>query len=164
MFVSPRFSSHCEMLFLSSCKRCLRILALFVMVQFHLQVRIVFMELPLPQCSCQPVGLPGAGALSLGVDFSFFFLSVLQFFLFFRRESFPWPLCHSLGPSSILHILVLGGGVLGCFSFRRRSLGVTFFSLGWGGCQGFECFMGVGWVAVWLGSLPFPPLPSPSCA
>ena len=44
------------------------------------------------------------------------------------------------------------------------SLGVAFFSLGGIGCQGFGCFMGVGWVAVWLGSLPLPPLPSPLCA
>ena len=78
------------------------------------------MELPLPQCSCQLVGLPGAGALSLGVNFSFF---LLRFFtvLFVLLEGFV-PLAPSslLGPLLILHILFFGGGVLGCFSFRGR--------------------------------------------
>ena len=68
------------------------------------------------------VGLPGAGALSLRITFSFFFHHVLRsvFFFFFSEGFVPLAPLSQLGLSLILHILVLGGGVLGCFSFQGR--------------------------------------------
>ena len=108
------------MLFLFSCERCLQILALLVMMWFHLRARIIFVELPLPRCFCQLVGLPGAGALSLGVDFSFFLHRFLRSIFVFLEGFVPLAPLLQLGPLLILRILVLGGGVLGCFSFWGR--------------------------------------------
>ena len=105
--MSPRFSSHCRILFLFSCDRCPRILALFVMMRFHLQVRVVFVELPLPRCSCQLIGLPGAGNPNLGVNFGFLLHCVLRPIFVFSEGFVPLAHMLRLGPSLILCILVL---------------------------------------------------------
>ena len=66
------------------------------------------------------VGLPGAGAFSLGVTFSFFLHHVLRSGFVFSEGFVLLAPSSRLGPSLILHILVLGGGVLGCYSFRGQ--------------------------------------------
>ena len=83
VFISLRYA------FLSSSGWYLRVLALFVMLQFHLRLRVLFVELTLPRFFSLLVGLPGCGTLSLGVPSGWF-----QGFACFVSVSF----CHIILP------------------------------------------------------------------